>query len=205
MSRFIPPVLVVAAALTVPSAAFAGQPSTQALTPPPPAFESCQATGTGTLCQGTRTLVEDPVQTDLVCGSGPTAFPIWDQGTVLQRAARHYDLDGNLTDRLIHDRWIDAHWSNPATGRIVTYTQNSITKDRLAVPGDITSSTVTATGETILRAGTGTGAPVLIAAGRQVYNWDGSDLLSSSGRNAFVAAFFQGDSHAFDQVCAALG
>ena len=42
------------------------------------------------------------------------------------------------------------------------------------------------------------------AVGRQVFNFDQSQLISSHGPNAFVAAFDEGDSHAFDQICAAL-
>jgi hypothetical protein len=74
--------------------------------------------------------------------------------------------------------------------------------DVLAVPGELTSSTQTDTGENIYR--TATGAPVLISTGRQVFNFDGSELLFSAGRNGFIAAFFEGDVAAFDQVCAAL-
>ena len=51
---------------------------------------------------------------------------------------------------------------------------------------------------------TGTGAPVFIATGRQVFNFDGSEVLFSAGRNGLIAAFFEGDTTAFDEVCAAL-
>jgi hypothetical protein len=37
-----------------------------------------------------------------------------------------------------------------------------------------------------------------------VFNFDESELISSSGKNAFIAAFFEGDTHAFDQACDAL-
>jgi hypothetical protein len=37
-----------------------------------------------------------------------------------------------------------------------------------------------------------------------VFNFDESELIFSAGRNAFVAAFFEGDATAFDDVCAAL-
>jgi hypothetical protein len=37
-----------------------------------------------------------------------------------------------------------------------------------------------------------------------VFNFDESELISSAGRNAFVAAFFEGDATAFNEVCAAL-
>jgi hypothetical protein len=45
---------------------------------------------------------------------------------------------------------------------------------------------------------------VLQAVGRQVFNFDQSQLISSHGPNAFVAAFYEGDPHAFDKICAAL-
>ena len=84
----------------------------------------------------------------------------------------------------------------------VNYTQHNVETDVLAIPGALTSSTQTDTGENIYR--TGTGVPVFIATGRQVFNFEGSELLFSAGRNGFIAAFSQGDTTAFDQVCAAL-
>jgi hypothetical protein len=108
----------------------------------------------------------------------------------------------NLTRRRLHDNYTFGEWSNPLTGKVVSYTQNNLITDVLAVPGDFTSSTQTVTGENIYRAGTG--APVFIATGRQVWNFDESVLISSAGRNGFVAAFFEGDSTAFDALCAAL-
>jgi hypothetical protein len=72
----------------------------------------------------------------------------------------------------------------------------------LAIPGDFTSAADTLTGENIYR--TPTGQFVLQAVGRQVFNFDQSQLVSSHGPNAFVAAFYEGDPHVFDQICAAL-
>ena len=69
-------VLATAAAL-LPGSALAGQPVTQTLTPPPLAFETCKAIGSGTLCQGSRVLVEPLDDTGLVCGSGSSAFDIY--------------------------------------------------------------------------------------------------------------------------------
>jgi hypothetical protein len=71
------------------------------------------------------------------------------------------------------------------------------------VPGDFTSGIDIITGENIYR--TPTGQFVLLAVGRQVFTFDQSELLSSHGPNAFVAAFYENDPHAFDQICAALG
>jgi hypothetical protein len=72
-----------------------------------------------------------------------------------------------------------------------------------SVPGDFTSDTVSITGENIYRSGEG--KFVLQAVGRQTYTSGLSELLSSHGPNAFVAAFYEGDPHAFDRICAALG
>ena len=195
-------VLVTAAGLALgPSAAFADQPVTETLNPPPPSFLTCNTVGGGTICMGSETETYGPDNTDITCGSGASAFNIFDSGTDEQRVIRFYDSDGNLTRRIIHFKEIGAQWSNPLTGATVSYTQNNVTVDVLAVPGDFTSSTQTTTGEVII--GAGTGGPVLIAVGRQVFSFDG-DLLSSAGRNAFIAADFEGDTTAFDAVCAAL-
>ena len=188
-------------ALALGPQAFA-QSVSETLNPPPPDFEVCKAVGAGTICEGTRTEVLAPEITDVSCGSGATAFNIIDSSILNQRAKRYYDVNGNLTRQSIHDRFTSGQWSNALTGKTVSYTQNNITVVVLAVPGDFTSSTLTTTGEVIIRAGTG--APVLIATGRQVFNAGTGELISSAGRNAFVAAFFEGDTTAFDDVCAAL-
>lgn len=189
-------------ALALAPASLAAKPVTQTLTPPPPSFETCKTVGGGSICDGTQTVSYGPVDTGIVCGSGATAFDIIDQGIYNQHAIRYYDQNGNLTRRVIHSNYSFGQWSNPSTGATVNYTQHGVETDVLAIPGDLSSSTQTDTGENIYR--TGTGAPVFIATGRQVFNFDGSELLFSAGRNGFIAAFFQGDTAAFDQVCAAL-
>jgi hypothetical protein len=187
----------------IPQLTFAGEPmDPSTLNPPPPDFELCKAVGAGTICEGTRTDVLAPEVTDVSCASGATAFDIIDSSTRHEQAKRYYDVNGNLTRRSIHDRFTSGQWSNALTGAKVFYTQNNVTVDVLAVPGDLSSSTQTTTGEVIIRAGTG--APVLIATGRQVFNAGTGELISSAGRNAFIAAFFEGDTTAFDDVCAAL-
>jgi len=193
---------LVAAMALWPGAGLAGQPVTQTLNPPPAPFLTCMAVGSGTICQGTRTISYGPDDTGIACGTGASAFDIFDAGTFTQSVTRYYDTEGNLTRRLDHERYTMGEWSNPLSGATVSYTQDNIITDILAVPGDFTSSTETITGEVIIR--TGTGAPVLIATGRQVFNFDESELISSAGRNAFVAAFFEGDPTVFDDVCAAL-
>jgi hypothetical protein len=192
--------LIGLAALFAPqSAVFAGEPvDPSTLNPPPPDFLVCKAVGAGTICEGTRTEVLAPEVTDVSCGT----FNIIDSSTLHERVKRYYDVNGNLTRRSIHDSFTSGQWSNALTGTKVFYTQNNVTVDVLAVPGDFSSSTQTTTGEVIIRAGTA--APVLIATGRQVFNAGTGELISSAGRNAFIAAFFEGDTTAFDDVCAAL-
>jgi hypothetical protein len=183
--------------------AFAGQvidPST--LNPPPPSFETCMATGNGAICKGARTQSYGPTDTGIVCGSGPTAFDIFDQGAFDQHAIRYYDQNGNLTRRAIYDNYAFGQWSNPLSGAVVSYKQVTNETDVLAVPGDFNSATSTYTGQNIYRAGHG--APVLISAGRTVQNFDGSVIYSESGPDPFTDFFLEGDASAFAAVCAAL-
>src|SRR5512133_4097609 len=107
------------AAALLPGSALAGQPVTQTLTPPPLAFETCKAIGSGTLCQGSRVLVEPIGDTGLVCGSGANAFPIFYGDTIDQVASRSYNLDGNLTNRFVEERYQSARFVNPITGATV--------------------------------------------------------------------------------------
>jgi hypothetical protein len=193
--------ILTAAGLAFGGAVLAGPAVAETLTPPPPSFLSCNAVGGGTICRGSQIVSYGPEATGIVCASGASAFEIFDTGAFEQRVIRFYDSDGNLTRRVIHNTEIGGEWSNPVTGATVSYTQNYVTTDVLAVPGDLASATSTTRGEVIIRAGTG--APVLIAVGRQVFSSEG-DLISSAGRNAFVAAAFEGDTSAFDAVCGAL-
>jgi hypothetical protein len=182
--------------------AFAGQPVTQTLTPPPPPFEICKAIGAGTICQGAATLSYGPVNTGIVCGSGSSAFDIFDAGTFDRHAARYYDQDGNLTRRVKHDQYTSAQFSNPLTGAAVAYTQSDTTTDVLAVPGDLGSITETNVGENNY-AVPHLGA-VFLNAGRTVASPDGS-LEFEAGPQGFIAYFVDGDASVLQPLCAALG
>jgi len=157
----------------------------------------------GTVCQFSSFEAYGPLDTGLVCGSGPRAFDIFDQGVHTDSGTVWFDANGDVTKFTVHIVYSFGQWSNPVSGDVVSYTQHNEETDVFAVPGDFTSITQTMTGENIYRPATG--QPVLLNAGIQVFNFDQSVLLSSHGPNAFVAAFFEGDAHAFDQVCAALG
>jgi hypothetical protein len=193
---------VVAALVPGAPAALAAPPAADQLNPPPPPFLTCTPTGSGTICKGARHLVEEPVDTEIVCGSGADAFHIYDQGEILQRAIRWYDADGNLTRRVIFERWKPAWWSNPLTGATVPYTQTNKFTAVLAVPGDLDSPTTTIVGETIWT-DPQTHQKVLRSVGRQVLAAD-ETVEFRSGQQPFLDAFVDGDMSVFDAVCAAL-
>jgi hypothetical protein len=173
----------------------------QELNPPPPPEYSCRAGANVTICQADVTFSYGPVDIGIVCGSGKSAFDIFDSATLKQHKIRYYDRNGNLARRVIHENYTFGQWSNPLTGKVVPYTQHDTITDVLTVPGDLTSATRTLTGENIYQAGSG--APVLFNTGRQVFNFDESLLISSAGRSFIAAAIF-GDTTVFDDVCAAL-
>src|SRR5215831_9705221 len=71
--------------------AAAGQPVTQALTPPPPSFYTCKTAGNGVICEGALSESYGPDDTGIACGSGAGAFDIFDQGTHNKHAIRFYN------------------------------------------------------------------------------------------------------------------
>jgi len=203
MFRFTIPALVALAALAIAPGAFAAPPTVEELNPPPPDFLTCKPTGAGTICSGSfqEVKVSEP-QPDLVCGSGAEAFVIHDNAVLNARATRWYDADGNLTRRVIAERWQPAFWSNPLTGKTVPYTQTDKITDVLAVPGDFGSATETTVGENIYT-DPATHKKVLRSVGRSVFGADGT-LEFRSGKQPFLDAFLDGDMSVFDGVCAAL-
>ena len=202
---FTIPVIIVGAisAVALIPAAQAGQPVVDELNPPPPSFLTCKAVGAGTICEGSRQFVKESEEApELVCGSGADAFTIYDQGDIYQRATRWYDADGNLTRRILFERWAPAWWSNPLNGETVPYTQTNTFIAVLAVPGDFDTATETIVGESIWT-DPETGKKVLRSVGRQVVGADGT-LEFRAGQQAFLDAFVDGDLSVFDDVCAAL-
>ena len=166
--------------------------------------DDCHAVGGGgMICRSFEVEAKGPLDTAIVCESPAGDFDIFDHFVNNQTRTEWIDENGNLTNRSDHDVISFGEWSNPLTGAVVPYTQHSVENDDFPVPGDTSTATITFTGENIYRLPTG--KFVLQAVGRQVYTWDDFDLLSSHGPNAFVAAFYEGDPHAFDQICAALG
>ncbi len=194
--------LVVLLLALVASAFVAVHPAkAQSLNPPPPSFETCRAGENVTICQGSRIVSYGPDDTGIVCGSGPSAFDIFDSGTFKQVATRYYDQNGNLTRRIIHEDYTIGQFSNPQPGTTVPYTQHNTLSDVLAVPGDFNTATETSTGENIFKPAQG--APVFLNAGRVVTAPDGT-VEFRSGPQGFLDYFVNGDTSALAALCAAL-
>jgi hypothetical protein len=196
-------VAVAFGALAIAPGALAAPPALQDLNPPPPDYLVCKPLGAGTICTGSiqEVKVSEP-QPELVCGSGPDAFVIHDNAVLDSRATRWYNADGDLTKRVIQERWDQAFWSNPLTGKTVPYTQTDKITTVLAVPGDFDSATETTVGENIYTDPM-THQKVLRSTGRLVFGADGT-LDFRAGQQPFVDAFVDGDMSVFDVVCAAL-
>jgi hypothetical protein len=188
--------LMAVTTLGMASAAFAAQPATDNLNPPPPPFLTCQPVGDGTICSGTRERVVDPHET-FVCGDGAAAFTVYDQGVEHQRLTFWYDGSGNLERILNHERWTSAWWSNPLTGATMPYTQSNVITTVFAVPGDFSTATETTVGEVIFT-DPQTGVKVLRSVGRAMIAPDGTVVLSGK------QPFFAEDPSVFDGLCAAL-
>ena len=187
-------------ALILASAGLAGQPVTQTLNPPPQPWQTCKAVGEGTICEGTISFSYGPVYSGITCGSGSSAFDIFDSATESELARRFYDENGNLVRRVRHDSFASGRLSNPLTGAALHYTQTQKWTDILAVPGDLGSATVTLTGEFVVHGVTG--AAVLVGAGRTVFAPDFT-IEFQAGPSGFVD-LIAGDPSAVGSLCAAL-
>ena len=197
------PLLVAAmiAGLALVPAAFAGQPVTQTLTPPPPSFYTCMAVGSGTICHGTISESSGPEETGLVCGSGANAFNAWQTASLDERAVRYSDPDGNLTQRVLRDD-LAGEFINPGTGATVPWTQYEIHTTVLAVPGDFSSATETIVGQFVITV-PHLGA-VALEAGRVIQDANGNNEFRA-GPQDFLDYYANGDTSAVEELCGALG
>jgi hypothetical protein len=172
----------------------------QTLNPPPSPDYTCKTVGNGTICKADITFSYGPDDTGIVCGSGPSAFDIFDSATGDQQKTRSYDQSGNLTSRVIHETYSSGQFSNPQTGAVVPYTQHDTITDVLAVPGDFSTATETNVGENIFQPPHG--APVFKYAGRFVVAPDGT-IEFQAGQNDFFK-LMAGDTSVLQKLCAAL-
>jgi hypothetical protein len=193
----------VVGALVLVASSLAGQPVTQTLNPPPPPWQTCKAIGNGTICQGTNVESYGPVDTGLVCGSGASAFDIFDAATDDYSVWKSFDADGNLVRRVFHDHYTIGQFSNPLSGATVPYTQTDTRIDVLAVPGDLNSATETTTWGSLVHL-PGAGAPVFWNSGRTVQFPIGGTTEFRAGRLGFWQLFVDGDTSVLTPLCAAL-
>jgi hypothetical protein len=187
-------------ALILASAGLAGQPVTQTLNPPPQPWQTCKAVGEGTICEGTISFSYGPVYSGITCGSGSSAFGIFDSANESELARRFYDESGNLVRRVRYDSFASGQLSNPLTGATLDYTQTQKWTDTLAVPGDLGSATVTLTGEFVIHGVDG--APVVVGAGRTVFAPDFT-IEFQAGPSGFIDLIALEPS-AVGPLCAAL-
>lgn len=201
-------IVAAAGALVAASGGVAGQPVTQTLNPPAPSYYTCMAVGQGTICEGSPPVDSyGPIDTALeglpiVCGSGASAFDVFDTATDVVTARRVYDADGNLVRRVLRDDYTFGEFSNPLNGATVPYSQSDIRTDVFAVPGDLGSATETTTWNIHVHA-RGAGAPVIVNTGRTVQSPDGT-IESQSGRLEFFDIFGGGRTSLLEPLCAAL-
>src|SRR3954447_12973402 len=186
-----------ALALGWATASHADPPASQTLNPPAPSYYTCKAVGSGTICDG-RPPLEAWQNVDtadegspIACGSGPSAFHVFDSGSDQVTARRVYDGNGNLVRRVLRDDYGVSAFSNPLTGASVPYGQSDTRTEVLALPGDLGSATLTTTWNIHFHAA-GAGAPVFVNTGRTVQGPDGT-LESRAGRLEFFDLFSDGD------------
>jgi hypothetical protein len=197
-----------ATALVLVSASVAAPPVAQTLNPPAPSYYTCNTVGNGTICDG-----QPPVETwsgidtadegtPIACGSGPTAFHVYDSGTDQVTARRVYDENGNLVRRVLRDDYSFGEFSNPVSGATVPYGQTDIRTSTLAVPGELGTATETITWNIHFHAA-GAGAPVFVHTGRSVQSPDGT-IEFRAGRLQFFDLVVDGDTSVLGPLCSAL-
>lgn len=187
----------------VPQPVFAGQPVDPSTLnpPPPPEFNPvCEAVGGGTIC--TVQFSDPPFAggTGIICGSGASAFEVFEFQNRSVTGHRYYDANGNLTRRHFHE--VDTGTlSNPNNHVALSFSGRITTLHDLSVPGDITSGTQVLTGPT--RVYRPHGGTVILETGRTVNSGTG-DFIRESGPHPLQDYFVFGDTAAVQPLCDAL-
>jgi hypothetical protein len=189
------------AALVIAAPAAARQPVAQQLTPQPPDFYTCSATGGGTICRATTSDPYEFEPTGIFCGTGAGAFEVLDSGGHIVRATRWYDTNGNLTRRQRVGDFPGARFSNPLNGVSIGYQQHNTDWDVLAVPGDFSSSTWSGHGVLSMTA-PGYGRVILEAG---VIKVAPGDIVEHQAGPSDLSDYYGGDASAVAKLCAALG
>ena len=193
-------VLAVAALVTAPVTLAAGiDPGT--LNPVPPDFYACRATGGGAICTAHTVEPYEFEATGIFCGSGAATVEILDSGIRDVMATRWYDGNLDLVRRQRYFLFRDAHLTNPANGRTLSYSQHNTDDNILGVPGDLDSSTTFTHGHLTMTApGFGT---VIVEGGQAIFGPTG-DLEFQAGPWD-LSRYYDGELDLVDDLCAALG
>ena len=148
------------------------------LNPPPPARFNpvCQKDGSQTIC--TVQFSDPPFAggSGIICGTGASAYEVFQFSNRSVQGKRYYDQDGNLTRRLFHEV-DDGTLSNPTSHKAVSFSIRGTTRHELSTPGDINSGMQFLTGP--LRVYQPQGGTILIETGRTVAAGDGTFIRES--------------------------
>jgi hypothetical protein len=128
-------VFVAALAVAVPAQ---GAVDLDNLNPPPPDWYTCTATGSGAVCHGSHVAGHQGGED----GSCPQGFDILEDAVVYETAKRVYDRNGDLIERVLHDRFPHDPRNilyNSVTGKSVPYWGSGTERDTFTVPGDFDS------------------------------------------------------------------
>jgi hypothetical protein len=172
------------------------------LNPAPPDFFNavCNRTGSQIICTLAFDTVDDfdDVPSGVMCG--PTELLISQRRAVVGK--RYYNADGDLLVRHFRESFT-GDFTNSTTGKVATWTQHDTVINRLPVPGDISSSTTSVSGQ-VAHVRAPDGRTILIDGGRLIIDEANGEILSSHGPHHFDDYFARGDAHALDAICAAL-
>src|SRR5947208_7287676 len=140
-------VLGLLACLSVPQLLFAGQPVDPAtLNPPPnPLTTVCEKDGNQTIC--TLQFSDPPFAggSGVICGTGPTAYEVFQFQNRSVIGKHYYDQNGNLTRR--HFREIlSGTYGNPVNHVTLSFDGTDTQLHDLVIPGDVISGTIQVTG-----------------------------------------------------------
>ncbi len=112
------------------------------LTPPPPPGAACQATGSGTFCQGSRTFSATSVPTGISCGTFDVLTTFNDTETYELR----YNAAGLAVEGTFHENVVGTY-INAVTGKSITNNGHATVVDSFGTPGDPSTVTQTLNGQ----------------------------------------------------------
>ncbi len=171
------------------------------LNPVPPDIYSCRATADGAICRAHTVESYQFEATGIFCGTGAGTVELLDSGIRDVQATRWYDRNLDLVRRQRMFLFRDAHLTNPANGRTLSYSQHNADNEVLGVPGDLASATLSSSGHLSITA-PGFGS-VILDVGHVVVGPEG-DLEFAAGQFE-LGRYYGGELSLADDVCAALG